>query len=67
MIRLQKHCKAITQGEIEKSGEADHVWREQEDHCPLWDEIEIIDWEIQKLKESTYMLGHKTRLSWKVR
>ena len=50
-------------GQVEKSGVADHIWREKEDHYPLWDQVEIIDkehhWKTCKLKESAHMLVHK--------
>ena len=62
-VRLQEHQKAVTRGEVEKSGVADHIWREKGDQCLLWDQVEIIDKEhhrkIHKLKESAHMLGHK--------
>ena len=67
-VRLQEHQKAVTYGEVEKSGMANHIWREKGDHCPLWDQVEIIDkehyWKIRKLKESAHMLGHKNLLNW---
>ena len=66
-MRLQEHQKAITHGEVEKSGMADHIWTEKGDHRPLWDHVEIIDkehhWKIRKLQESAHMLGHKNLLS----
>lgn len=44
-----------------------NIWKEKGDHWPLWDEVEIInrehDWKIQKLKESSHMLGYKNLLS----
>ena len=62
-VRLQEHQKAVTRGEVEKSGMADHIWREKGDYPLLWDQVEIIDkehhWKIGKYKESTHMLGHK--------
>ena len=66
-VRLQEHQKAVTRGEGDKSGVADHIWREKRDHRPLWDQVEIIDkkhyWKIRKLKESAHVLGHKNLLS----
>ena len=66
-VRLQEHQKAVTRGEVEKSGIADHIWREKGDHCPPWDHVEIIDkehhWKIHKLRESAHRLGHKNLLS----
>ena len=62
-VRLQEHQKAVTCGQVEKSDMTDHIWREKGDHCPLWDQVEIIDkehhWKIRKLKESAHMLGQK--------
>ena len=57
-VRLKEHRKAILRGEIEKSGMADHIWKEKENHLPLWDKVEIIDrehWRIRRLKESAYI------------
>ena len=62
-VRLQEHQKSVTLGEVEKSGMADHIWREKGDHCPLWDQVEILDkehnWKIHKV----HMLGHINLLS----
>ena len=53
-VRLEEHGKAKVWGEIEKSGMADHIWKEKGNHLPLWDEVEIIDraehWRIRRLK-----------------
>ena len=53
-MRLQEHQKALTRGEVEKSGVADHIWREKGDNSPLCSQVEIIDnehhWKIPKLK-----------------
>ena len=38
-----KAVKAVVQGKIEKSGMADHIWKEKRNHLPLWDEVKIID------------------------
>ncbi len=50
--------------EIEK---ADHIWKEKENHLPLWDKVEIIDraehWRIRRLKESAHMLGYNDLVS----
>ena len=66
-VRLEEHRKAIVRGEIEKSGMADHIWKENGNHLPLWDKVEIIDWaehwRIRRLKESAYMLGYNDLLS----
>ena len=34
-VRLEEHRKAIVRREIEKSGMADHIWKEKENHLPL--------------------------------
>ena len=66
-VRLEEHRKAIVRGEIEKSGMADHIWKENGNHLPLWDKVEIIDrvehWRIRRLKESAHMLGYNDLLS----
>ena len=54
--------KAIVRGEIEKSGVADHIWKEKGNHLPLSDKVEIID-RIRLLKESAHMLGYNDLLS----
>ena len=41
-VRLE-HRKAVVQGEIEKSGMVDHIWKEKGNHLHLWDEVKIID------------------------
>ena len=43
-VRLQEHQKAV-RGEIEKSGMADHIWKEKRNHLSLWDKVKIIDME----------------------
>ena len=66
-VRLEEHRKAVVQGEIEKSGMVDHIWKEKGNHLPLWDKVEIIDraehWRIRRLKESAHMLGYNDLLS----
>ena len=66
-VRLEEHRKAIVLGEIEKSGMADHIWKENGNHLPLWDKVEIIDraehWRIRRLKESAHILGYNDLLS----
>ena len=61
-IRLEEHRKAVVRGEIEKSDMADHIWKEKENHQPLWDKVEIINraehWRIRRLEESAHMLGY---------
>ena len=46
---------------------ADHIWKEKENHLPLWDKVKIIErdehWRIRRLKESAYMLGYSDLLS----
>ena len=66
-VRLQEHRKAVVRGEIEKSGMADHIWKKNRNHLPLWDKVEIIDKaehrRIRRLKESAHMLGNNDLLS----
>ena len=66
-VRLEELRKAVVRGEIEKSGTADHIWKEKGNHLPLWDEVEIIDsaehWRIRRLKESAHTLGYHDQLS----
>ena len=66
-VRQEKHRKAVVRGEIEKSGIADHIWKEKGNHLPLWDKVEIIDraehWRIRRFKESAHMLGYNDLLS----
>ena len=57
-VRLEEHQKAVCQGEIEKSGMVDHIWKEKGHHLLLWDQAKIIDWE-----ESVQMLGYHDLLS----
>ena len=58
-VRLEEHRKAVVRGEIEKSGMADHIWKEKGNHLPLWDKVEISDrakhWRIRPLKESAHV------------
>ena len=65
-LRLEEHWKAVVWGEIEKSGMANHIWKEKGNHLPLWDEVEIIDraehWMIRHLKESAHMLRYNDLL-----
>ena len=65
-VRLEDHQKAVIRGEIEKSGMADHTWKEKGNHLPLWDKVKIIDraehWRIRRLKESAHMLGYSDQL-----
>lgn len=62
-IRVEKHRKVVTRGDIKKS---DHVWKNG-DHPSLCDEGKITDkehnWNIRKLKEVTHMLGYNNILS----
>ena len=34
-VRPEEHRKAVVRGEIEKSGMADHIWKEKGNHLPL--------------------------------
>ncbi len=63
-VRLEEHRKAIVRGEIEKSGMADHIWKDNGNHLPLWDKVEIIKhWRIRRLKKSALMLGYNDLLN----
>ena len=66
-VRLEEHRKAPVRGEIEKSGMADHIWKEKGNHLPWWDEVVIIkraeQWRIRRLTESAHMLGYNDLLS----
>ena len=31
-VRLEEHRKAVLQGEIERTGMADHIWKEKGNH-----------------------------------
>ena len=66
-VRLQEHRKAVVRGEIEKTGIADHIWKEKGNHLPLWNKVKIIDreghWKRRRLKEAAHMLGHLDLLS----
>ena len=66
-VRVGEHRRAVLRGEIDKSGIAEHVWKENGNHLPLWDEVKILDreehWKLRKLKEAAYMLGYDNLLS----
>ena len=66
-VRLEEHRKAVIQGEIKKSGMADHIWKEKGNHLPVRDKYKIIDsaehWKIRRLNESAHMLGYNDLLS----
>ena len=66
-VRLEEHRKAVVRSEIAKLGRVDHIWKEEGNHLPLWDKVEIIDraehWRIRHLKESAHMLGYNDLLS----
>ena len=59
-------ARRTSEGEIEKSGMVDHIWKEKGNHLPLWDE-EIIDraehWRITRLNESAHMLRYNDLLN----
>ena len=65
-IRLEEHRKAVVRGKIEKSGIADHIWKEKGNHPPLWDKVKIIDreehWRIRRLSDSAHMLDYSDLL-----
>ena len=66
-IRLEEHRKAVVRGEIEKSGMANHIWKEKENPLLWWDIVKIIDreehWRIRRLKKSADMLVYSDLLS----
>ena len=66
-VRAEEHQKAVCWSKIEKSGMTDHIWKEKENHLPLWDEVKIIDrkecWRIRHFKETAHMLGYSDLLS----
>ena len=66
-VRQQEHQKTVVQGEIEKSGMADHIWKERGNHLPLWNKVKIINreehWKRRCLKEVAHMLGYVDLLS----
>ena len=65
-VSLEEHQKALVRREIEKSGFADHIWKENGSLLPLWDEVEIINrehWRNRRLKEPAHMLGYSDLLS----
>ena len=49
----------VVRGEMEKSGMADHIWKEKGNYLPLLDEVKMIDrerhWRIRHLKESAHI------------
>ena len=57
---LEEHWKAEVRGEIEKSGMADHIWKEKGNHLPSCGEEH---WMIRRLQESAHMLGYSDLLS----
>ena len=38
-VRPEEHWNAVVRGEIEKSGMADHIWKEKGNYLPLWDKL----------------------------
>ena len=66
-VGLEEHWKVVVQSEIEKLGMADHIWKEEGNHLPLWDKVELIDraehWRIRRLMESAHMMGYNELLS----
>ena len=59
-VRLEEHKKAVIRGETNKSGVAEHIWKEKGNHMPLWEKKQILDreshWRVRRLKESAYMM-----------
>ena len=66
-VRLEEHWKAVVRGESEKSGMADHIWKEKGNHPPLLDKVEIIDraehLRIRRLKELPHVVDYSDLLS----
>ena len=64
---MVRHTQLFNLTSSEKSGTADHIWKEKGNHLPLWDEVEIIDraenWRIRRLKKSAHMLDYNDLLS----
>ena len=59
--------KSRISGEVEKSGLADHIWKEIGNHLPLCNQPKIFDrkesWKVKRLKEVTHMLSNNDLLS----
>ena len=57
--KYRRTSKTVVRGEIEKTGMADHIWKEKGNNLPLWDEVKIIDWEehwrIRRINEWAHM------------
>ena len=45
LVRLQEYQNVVVRGEIEKSGMADHIWKEMRNHLLSWDNVKIVDGE----------------------
>ena len=41
-VRLEEHRKAVVRGEIEKSGIADHTWKENGTICPYGMKLKLL-------------------------
>ena len=63
LVRLKEHRKAVVREEVERSGMADHIWKEKGNHLPSCEEVEIIDreenWKRRRLKVSAHMIGYR--------
>lgn len=44
-VKLEKHPKAVTKGDLDKFGMADHICWMLSKHYSLWDRIQITDTE----------------------
>ena len=62
-VWLEEHRKAVCRGEVEKSGMADHIWKEKGNDLPFWDQAKIIVKEDKTSKEAVHMLGNGDLLS----
>ena len=56
---MDKHKKAIINGELKISGMAFHIWNEKGEHFPIWDKVKIIDressWKLRKIKVAAHI------------
>ena len=63
----KKHRKSEERVEIEKSGIADHIWKEKGNHLLLWEEVKAymgdLHWRMRYLKVAANMLGYRDLLS----
>ena len=64
---IRRTSESSNIGEIEKSGIADHIWKEKGNHLSFGDKVKIIDrdepWRISHLKEWAHVWGYNDLLS----